>query len=422
MTIGLIKIVNLSLWFFPFSIFCQALDSLSIIQKARYHIDTLCSTTFNGRGYIANGHMHAADYIKKEFEKYGLNPICPSGMIQTFQFPLNVIENAELIVQQKKLVPSKDFLPASNSPDVNVQNAKIQFIGYGTEKNWIKIKAQGKWVAIEEGSPPNAPDSLKDWFKLENQIQQAKQSGAAGLIVLQNKLTHSFSKDKSNLPVLFIQKNLKFRQIDSYKVQSSLRNQSSQNVIAFQRGIIDSTIVLCAHYDHLGSLGETIFRGANDNASGTAFLLVLAEQVAKIQTRYNILWIAFGAEETGLNGSIYYVFKEPCIPLEKVKFVFNFDLLGHGQEGVMAVGAKTYPQLFQVVTQTNQKLGNLIKFSERPNAANSDHYPFTLQNIPALFFYTMGGPKHYHDYLDLPQYLELVSFVSLQKIILEIIR
>ncbi|GIV43417.1 MAG: hypothetical protein KatS3mg035_0540 [Bacteroidia bacterium] len=409
------------------SLHSQYLDSLTILKKARFHIDTLCSNTFKGRGYMNNGHVLAAEYIKKQFTSFGLNPICSSGMIQNFNFPLNLIQDAELIINHQKLIPSKDFLPAPHTPSVEIKNVRPQYIGYGSHENWQKIakKANKKWIIIEDGMPNNIPDNLKDslkkWYSTENQIKQAKMYDAGGLIIKQKKLTHSFAAEPINFPVLFIQENIKIKTIDHYAVKTRAGTQFSQNVIAFQRGIIDSTIVICAHYDHLGSIGETIFKGANDNASGIAFLLVLAEQVAKIQTKYNILWIAFGAEETGLNGSLYYVMKNACTPLEKIKYVLNFDLLGHGQEGVMAVGAKTYPDLFREILSINEQLGKPLTFSERPNAPNSDHYPFTLKNIPALFFYTMGGPKHYHDYLDLPEGLELTSFVSMQKIVLKLI-
>ncbi len=410
-----------------FSLHSQYLDSLDIIKKARFHIDTLCSNTFKGRGYINNGHVLAAEYIKNQFTSYGLNPICSTGMTQNFEFPLNLIQDAELIINQQKLIPSKDFLPAPHTPPVEMKNFTPKYIGLGSPENWKKVSKglHKQWVIIEDGMPNDIPENLKDslkkWYSTENQIKQAKMYDASGLIIKQKKLTHSFSAEPIGLPVLFIQENLKIKKIDSYKVKTRTGNQFSQNIIAFQRGIVDSTIVVCGHYDHLGSIAETVFKGANDNASGIAFLLVLAEQLAKIQTKYNILWIAFGAEETGLNGSLHYVMKNPCIPLEKVKFVFNFDLLGHGQDGVMAVGSKTYPDLFQIVTFTNEALGKPIAFSERPNAPNSDHYPFTLKNIPALFFYTMGGPKHYHDYLDLPEGLELTAFVSMQKIFLKIL-
>ncbi len=406
----------------------QALDSLTILLKARAHIDTLCSFTFKGRGYTDNGHVRAADYIKNQFSLFGLNPVCPSGLTQTFNFPLNLIENAQLISNNQNLLPSKDFLPAPNSPTIDVHNLTTQFIGYGSPENWKKAskKIKKQWVILQEGIPPNTPESLKDslkkWYSIENQIQQAIKYDASGLIIKQKKLTHSFASDTINFPVLYVHESIPLKKIQHYAVKTRLGNQFSQNVVAFQRGIIDSTIVVCAHYDHLGSIGTTIFRGANDNASGTAFLLVLAEQLAKIQTTYNILWIAFGAEETGLKGSLFYVLKNPCTPLEKIKYVFNFDLLGHGQEGVMIVGAKTFPELYHLVNSVNEILGKPISFSERPNAPNSDHYPFTLKNIPALFFYTMGGPKHYHDFLDVPESLELISFVSLQKVFLEILK
>ena len=100
-----------------------------------------------------------------------------------------------------------------------------------------------------------------------------------------------------------------------------IRNYKSQNVVGYLEGNVpDSCVVVVAHYDHLGMMGDsTVFCGANDNASGVALLLSLAKHYAVHKPKYSILFIAFGGEEIGLIGSKYFV-DNPLVPLSSIKF------------------------------------------------------------------------------------------------------
>lgn len=419
---NLIKFIGFVCWL-PYGLNAQLADSAYVLQKAREHLQVLCSDTMQGRGYLFNGHLIAANYIQEQFETYGLKSVCPEGYLQTFSFPLNIIISTNLHQKKRRLIPSKDYLPSPDIFSIKKEQVKPVLIGYGLPSDWNKLKKPLKayhWVVIKDGLPADISstvhDSLKKWKELKNQISLARAKGARGLIILKKKLTHGFSSELGDFPVIYLQEETPLKPM-VLNLQSEMMMQRSQNVVGFQQGLSDSVVVLCAHYDHLGRLGEAIFYGANDNASGIAFLLTLAEQMKNQTPKYSLLWIAFGAEETGLNGSIYYALKSPCLPLDKIKCVLNFDLMGNGQEGVMAVGGQTYPFLHEQILSAQKRAGTSIPFSTRPNAPNSDHYPFTLKNIPALFFYTMGGAPHYHDIFDRPEGLELPIFVSLQKVI-----
>ncbi len=201
-----------------------------------------------------------------------------------------------------------------------------------------------------------------------------------------------------------------------FRVDAKLINgYTSQNVIGYIPGKIepDSFIVISAHYDHLGRMGkDTYFPGANDNASGTAMLLELANYYSSHQPDYSIAFMAFGAEEAGLIGSSYYV-GHPLFPLNQIKFMVNLDLVGTGDEGMTVVNGVMLADEFNLLTKINEQKGYLSKVNKRANAPNSDHYFFATKGVKAIFIYTLGGIKAYHDVYDGAETLPLTKFKEL---------
>lgn len=188
-------------------------------------------------------------------------------------------------------------------------------------------------------------------------------------------------------------------------VPDSLRQAA--NVIGFLDNGAAHTIVVGAHYDHLGmglqgsSLAKNsegqIHNGADDNASGVAGLLELAQYYAKNKEKepYNLLFIAFGAEELGLQGSRYFL-NHPTLPLAKLDFMVCLDMIGRYNAGRgLGIGgygtSDAWPEIFKGV-----KGGGGIKFfTDRAGNAGSDNASFYAKQIPILFFHT-GGHPDYH--------------------------
>ena len=166
----------------------------------------------------------------------------------------------------------------------------------------------------------------------------------------------------------------------------------SQNVCGYIPGETDTMIVFTAHYEHLGMSGDTVFYGAHDNASGTAAVMDLARMANLQRGHYTYVFIFFSGEESGLVGSRHFS-ENPLIPLSKVKLLVNIDLFCGGDDGMMIVNANSretsaYVDLLQRI---NDVQGLTPKIARRDNAANSDHYWFTM-HCPAIFIYTLGGP------------------------------
>lgn len=186
-------------------------------------------------------------------------------------------------------------------------------------------------------------------------------------------------------------------------VPDSLR--PAANVIGFLDNQAPFTIIIGAHYDHLGqgrqgssrdSLPEgKIHNGADDNASGVAGLLELVRYFSgnNLREPYNLLFIAFSAEELGLLGSRHFT-DHPTLPLEQVHFMLNMDMIGrYDPDRGLGIGGygttPSWPEVFRDV-QTPIRF-----FTDNAGKGGSDHHSFYLKNIPVLFFHT-GGHPDYH--------------------------
>jgi Zn-dependent M28 family amino/carboxypeptidase len=185
----------------------------------------------------------------------------------------------------------------------------------------------------------------------------------------------------------------------------------------------NQTILISAHYDHLGRMGSEIyFPGGNDNASGNAMLLALVEKlVKKPLKKYNILFVAFAGEEVGLLGSKYMV-EHPIIKLNKIRFMLNLDIMGSGEEGITVVNSTLFSKEFNMLQKLNKKTKTVPVIKSRGSAANSDHYFFTEAGVPAFFIYTMGPNKHYHDIFDTYGELSFNAFGGLSLLFERFIR
>jgi Zn-dependent M28 family amino/carboxypeptidase len=204
-----------------------------------------------------------------------------------------------------------------------------------------------------------------------------------------------------------------------------LKNFEARNIFGEikARKETDKTIIISAHYDHLGRMGRnTYFPGANDNASGNGMLLSLAEKLLlKPLKKYNVIFIAFAAEEAGLIGSEFMV-ENPILPLKDIRFLLNLDIMGSGEEGVTVVNSTLFDKEFQLLCKLNKRKKALKQIKPRGPAANSDHYYFTQNGVPSFFIYTMGPNKHYHDVFDTFEELSFNAFEPLSKLLTAFIR
>jgi len=177
---------------------------------------------------------------------------------------------------------------------------------------------------------------------------------------------------------------------------------TGRNVIAFLDKKADKTIIIGAHFDHLGMGGqgslhrgeEAIHNGADDNASGTAGLLALAAILKHQELNNNVLFIAFSGEENGLWGSNYFV-KNPTLDLKSVNYMINMDMVGrlNAEKSLAIHGVGTSPSFSPILNQINTEGFKLVP--SESGVGPSDHTSFYLQDLPVLHFFT-GQHEDYH--------------------------
>jgi aminopeptidase YwaD len=388
------------------------------LRALKHEISTLCGPAMHGRGYIAKGHEHAAKHIMRKMRDAGLQPVMPdSGWFQYYYFPVNIFPDTLSIAFGKKaLVPGADFLVDPASRSYHGSKQKVKSIDLGTvadEAAWksVRNKFNGKQILLLRGA-----DSLCRMLGIRlHQLPEQLPVGAY-IIPKHGKMIWSVSTEQMTATVLYVQdtalpKKLKKASIDVHAELMPENKNRNANVMGMVRGtaVPDSFIVISAHYDHLGRMGEeALFPGASDNASGTATLLELAAQIAAKPERYSVLFIAFSGEEAGLLGSEYYT-SHPVIPLQKMRFLLNLDIMGNAKDGVTVVNATEYPDAFRKLQAINADKKYLPEIRSRGKARNSDHYHFSEKGVPAFFMYSNGGPGYYHDIFDTPGSLELTN-------------
>ncbi|WP_452219962.1 M28 family peptidase [Lacinutrix salivirga] len=279
-----------------------------------------------------------------------------------------------------------------------------------------------KLVTIEEDVAFLSSDSLEGRQTGSEGEQKAAQYIADRFtaIGLQSKGTDGFFQTFSFKP------KTNPHQKVNYTVKEGDSTITATNVIGFIDNKAENTIIIGAHYDHLGYGAEgslhrgekAIHNGADDNASGVAVLLNLAKKLMAGNSNNNYLFMAFSGEEMGLLGSNYFV-KNPTIDTKKVNYMINMDMVGRLKaDSTLAVyGVGTSPILKQTLTSNNEKFKLIQKES---GVGPSDHTSFYNADIPVLHFFT-GQHEDYHKPTDDAEKLNYEGMKTISNYIYEII-
>ncbi len=392
-------------------------------DRVKQFTKTLCSSEFHGRGYVNGGDSIAAEYIANTFKELGLKQIANS-YFQPFSFSVNTFPNElELKLGNRLLVPGIHYLvdPSSGGGKFEGNLLTLTFDDLYNNKFESKKIKQGTvliWKNIGYSG---------DTLKKLNQKLASLRSSAPIIEVVNTKFTWSVSQEGRKYPFLQVQDSVYNDSISrvAINIYAQTIRHNARNVLGFlpAKKNTDKTILISAHYDHLGQMGsETYFPGGNDNASGNAMLIALIEKLKQSPLRkYNVLFVAFAGEEIGLLGSQFMV-KHPIIPLKDIRFMLNLDIMGSGEEGITVVNSTLFKKEFNGLLKLNKKLNAVPLVKPRGPAANSDHFYFTEAGVPAFFIYTMGPNKHYHDVFDTYEELSFKAFDSLSLLLEKFVR
>ena len=412
--------------FFFFFVFNFSLNAQ--VEEVRRITKTLCSPEFHGRGYVNSGDSIAANFIADEFKKIGLKPL-KRDYFQEFSFDVNTFPGKmEVRIGEKSLIPGVHYLvnPSSNEIHSILKPKQIPFTIILNKEELIKeisaiVGRKSEYNSIAINFKGASADTLKLLAGIPEQL-------AAILPVIEitdKKLTWSVGREQLKNTLIQVQDSIYTPEkswsldIDSKFIQQ----HTSKNVIAYlpSKKRKAKTIVFTAHYDHLGRMGQaTYFPGGNDNASGTAMLLSMANYFKQNPSDCNILFIAFAGEEAGLVGSEYFV-NHPTMKLKKMNFLINLDIMGSGEEGITVVNATNYETEFARLQTINEENKFLVQIKKRGPTKNSDHYWFTTKNVPAFFIYTQGPNKNYHDIFDTYENLSFMEYQDITSLLVKFV-
>lgn len=448
------RILSLLITFLLFS--CNANREVTI-KELQEEIKYLSSDSLKGRQTGLPGDSLAAEYIKNKLAGFGMIPVSDDGF-QRFKVTKRVVPGKEnaLSVNGISYTPDKDFMPVAFSSNSGLESEVI-FVGYGFNINSDSLKwndyngidVKGKWVMILRADPEidNQKSSFIPFSGDRDKALLAKDMGAAGVLMVSGPVfdpqdtfetlgSEGFSVD---IPVLRIKKVVadiilsksknsidelekklnKTRKPVTFSTKVTVNGKSEivretanvRNVVMILPGedeqLKNEYIIFGAHFDHLGMGGpgsssravDTIglHPGADDNASGVAMMLELAQKFSKTKGSHKrgIICVAFTGEEEGLLGSKYYT-ENPGIDLSKVNAMINLDMVGRLNEtnNLQIFGTGTASGMKDLIYSKSDTSVIKLTLSEE-GYGPSDHSSFYGKNIPVLFYFT-GAHLDYH--------------------------
>lgn len=400
----------------------QAQEADAIRLRARHVIDTLCSPVFHGRGYVANGDGLAADWIANQYKAMRLEPM-KGSYFEPFKFNVNSFpDSVHVALDGKELVPGIDFLidPSSGSASgtFDLVHLTADVLLDPKRRSLVMGSLVGKSACLHFPATKDR-DSLLAFKAVEEELTHF----CPVVRSARGKLMWGAAQEAYPYPLIEVAGDLLTEatsRITIHVHNELLAQHEARNVLGTIKGKSKKWIIVSAHYDHLGQMGQALFPGANDNASGVAMLLSLAEYFSKHKPKYNMLFAAFAGEEAGLLGSEWCAVDRP-INLADLKMMVNLDILGTGDDGIMVVNAVEQKAAYDNLVKINAKNNFLKEVKARGPACNSDHCPFVKRGVPAIFIYTLGGIAAYHDVLDQAATLPLTEFADLHFLLREFI-
>ena len=426
------------------------------VKELKENIGYLASDELKGRKSGEPGELMAAEYIREKFKMAGLELLYENGF-QKFGLVTSAEIGAgnKLTVNGSDFEVEKFFLPYAFSANTSISTGVV-FAGYGLEvdrdtlqwDDYKGIDVNGKWVLALQGDPDleNQQSPYIEFSSERSKALFATDNNAAGLILVAGKkyrekdelssLVFDKNSARYSIPIIEVTREVANKmlggkttvealeaEMDSLKKPLSLKidatvsattnaiqkEAETRNVVALLPGIDKNLkneyIVIGAHFDHLGMGGPgsgsratdtiAVHNGADDNASGVAAIIQLAEKLAAEKSnKRSIIFAAFSAEEMGLVGSKVFVNKPP-VETEKMVAMFNFDMVGRLDKTTKVLsigGSQTSKESEALMTDLNS--GFELAFSPE-GVGPSDHASFYLQNIP-VFFISTGAHPDYH--------------------------
>ncbi len=397
---------------------------LTAVKRMENDLFFLSSDALKGRKPGTPEADVARDYIVGKMLEYGIEPMGENGYFQKFPVPEYAEVNygaTKLWIGKRHLEGHEDFYPVSLSATTGIVDEKTVYVGYGittedgTYDDFAKIDVAGKIAVMNVSSPDgiHPHSAYAAYHSLNVRVANLVEKGASGVLLINPEGTASDTREffKSingfRVPVFFVrnekwaEKLMKRAQKVAMSVMMSERHSDGYNIIGYIHNNKRKTVVLGAHYDHLGMGGENslykgpaaIHNGADDNGSGTTLLLEAMRYYAQRQdTNYNYLIQFYSAEELGLIGSKYWT-NHPTFPLKEIEYMINSDMVGRLRDNRLQIsGTGTAVEWDEILEMPIHGLD--IK-KDPAGVGPSDQTSFYYKDLPVLHLFT-GTHNDYH--------------------------
>jgi len=408
-------------WWLALGLLAQVAEA---IPAARFktHISYLASPELEGRMTGTAAELKAVEYLSAEFEKSGA-----AVTRMPFSFVKEVIPSANapehiLRFAGENLACSQPTYPITGTGN-GIARGRVVDVGYGIEdaaarhNDYEKFSdLTGMIALIDIGLPGemHAHHPLLAYRNLIRRVRLAEAKGAAGIIFHRRSADDDEPSDRisarskpGKIPVVYTEEQASALVGKEVVLEVDLKwvEGTGHNVIAFKDNGAEHTLVLGAHFDHIGwgefgsrekSAVPAIHFGADDNASGTAMLLELARVLnAQGAKRWNYLYLAFSGEEMGLLGSKAFTESE-WFKQYSMEAMLNFDMVGriNPAEPVLTINGVGTAPAFRKLSDS-LRLDGLKVVGTLSGVGPSDHASFYAKEIPAVHFFT-GLHDHYH--------------------------
>ncbi|MFL5788769.1 MAG: M20/M25/M40 family metallo-hydrolase, partial [Flavisolibacter sp.] len=420
-------------------------EDKQLIANLQRHIQYLSDDKLEGRRTGTAGEKLAAGYISNEFKKLGLLPKGSVDYLQSFEVNegKKINPSTFLTIDGKSLVLHKEFFPLVSSPNSTIEALPSMALQEPGMPWFFDLKE------LLEENAANPHFDINE--TVARSTKEAKKKGATAVFLYNSSKKEDGlkfnEKDRAEMlavPVIYITKEAvtKYLNDEAATLDIKLRTDISEkkrtgnNVVGYIDNGAPTTIVLGAHFDHLG-YGEDgnsrevqkknqIHNGADDNASGTAALIELARLLKASKLKQNnYLFIAFSGEELGLYGSKYFT-EHPTVDLNSVNYMINMDMVGRLSDSshILTVGGYgTSPSWGQIYNLSGKKklyTGGLAFRFDSSGTGPSDYTSFYLKNIPVLFYFT-GVHTDYHKPTDDADKINYTGEMNVIKHILSVI-
>ena len=426
--------------------FCAMQSGAQDLAHYKRVIKELASARYQGRGYAKGGVNKAGLFLEKEYKKAGVDEVT----LQPFKLDINTFSgrmemgtltpvpspsrgenkhspSGETERGWKSLQPGVDFSMREYSPGVHGE-----FPVYHVDT--LNFDADRMFADLAKPEYANALVACEFWFTYRHKdafsrLQKAGECNNAGLIYTWPapiKFFKAYGHRVVEKPIIWVTPEaIKDVQRVRLNVDNKfLKDYECFNVIAKVEGQRhDSCYVFTAHYDHLGNLGKKIFyAGANDNASGTACIVTLAEYYAKHKPQYDMYFLSFSGEDANLRGSEFFA-NNPIVPLSQIKYLFNIDMIGDNNPVQYCECSDEGMRGYQLFEQINNDKHYFTSLHRGDLAANSDHYPFATRHVPCIFLENEKGDafQYYHTIFDTYETVKFDSYEPVFRLVRDFI-